>query len=64
MYTLSLTVLVDGCGSNTLLLTVLDESLLQLIDTVHVTFMNSLLHNTLQHWTESHNIAASLTDSA
>ena len=64
MHTLSLTVLVDGCGSNTLLLTVPDEALLQLIDAVHVTFMNSLLRNTLHHWTESHNIAASLTDSA
>ena len=29
MHTVSLTVLVDGCGSNTLLLTVPDESLLQ-----------------------------------
>ena len=40
--------LVDGCVNNVLLQTVPDinEVLLQLINTVHATFMHSLLHNT------------------
>jgi len=40
--------LVDGCVNNVLLQTVPDfnEALLQLIDTVHMTFIHSLLHNT------------------
>jgi len=40
--------LVDGRVNNILLQTIRDfnESLLRLIDTVHTTFIHSLLHNT------------------
>jgi len=42
-----LSLLADGCVNNALLQTVPDinEALLQLIDTVHTKFINSLLHN-------------------
>jgi len=45
----SLSPLVDGCVNNVLLQTVPDvnEAQLQLIDTVHTTFIHSLLHNRL-----------------
>jgi len=51
----SLSPVVDGRVNNVLLQTVLDinEALLQLIDTVHMTFMHSLMHNTpdfIIHW--------------
>ena len=44
----TLSPLIDDRVNNVLLQTVLDfnEALLQLIDTVHTTFIHSLLHNT------------------